>query len=122
MADPEARLVDDQPVDLAGANGERPQVMPVPPQDVDPIETQEWFDMLQYVLKTIAPERVKQLLNMLDANARHAGVTLPHALNTPYINTIAASQQPRYPGKRELERRLKSVIRWNAMAMVQRAN
>jgi pyruvate dehydrogenase E1 component len=105
-----------------GANGEGPPVTPVPPQDIDPAETREWLDSLEYVLNTKGPERVKQLLGMLDGKARQAGVTLPHALNTPYINTIAAAQQPRYPGNRELERRIKSIVRWNAMAMVHRAN
>src|SRR6187397_3445448 len=80
-----------------GGNGEGPPVTPVPPQDIDPAETQEWLDSLEYVLSTKGPERVKQLLGMLDAKARQAGVTLPHALNTPYINTIPAARQSRYP-------------------------
>ena len=103
------------------ANGEQQSPVP-PPQDLDPAETQEWLDSLEYVLKTRGPERVRQLLGALDQKARQAGVELPHALNTPYINTIPLSQQPRYPGNRDLERRIKSIIRWNAMAMVHRAN
>ena len=102
--------------------GEGPPVTGVPQQDLDPAETQEWLDSLEYVLQTKGPERVKQLLALLDRKARQAGVELPFALNTPYINTIHHSQQPRYPGNRELERRIKSIIRWNAMAMVHRAN
>src|SRR5215831_9597878 len=104
------------------ANGEGPQVTAAPPQDIDPIETREWLDSLDYVLNTKGPERVKQLLASLDRKARQQGVELPYALNTPYINTIHHSQQPRYPGNRELERRIKSIIRWNAMAMVHKAN
>ena len=111
---------------LAGGNGHGPYIAPVPPpsqsQDVDPAETQEWLESLDYVLNSKGPERVKQLLAVLDAKARQAGVELPHALNTPYVNTIPADKQPRYPGNRELERRIKSIIRWNAMAMVDRAN
>ena len=103
------------------ANGEQQSPVP-PPQDLDPAETQEWLDSLEYVLKTRGPERVRQLLGALDQKARQAGVELPHALNTPYINTIPHHQQPRYPGNRDLERRIKSIIRWNAMAMVHRAN
>jgi pyruvate dehydrogenase E1 component len=104
------------------SNGDGPPVTPIPPQDIDPAETREWLDSLEYVLNTKGPERVKQLLGMLDAKARQAGVMLPHALNTPYINTIPPSLQARYPGNRELERRIKSIVRWNAMAMVHRAN
>src|ERR687883_191670 len=83
---------------LALANGDGPQVTPLPPQDIDPIETKEWLDSLEYVINTKGPERVKQLLAVLDRKARQAGVELPYALNTPYINTIHHSQQPRYPG------------------------
>src|SRR6476620_7335718 len=104
------------------ANGDGPHITPVPPQDIDPVETKEWLDSLEYVLSTKGPERVKQLLAVLDRKARQAGVELPHLLNTPYINTIPRAAQPRYPGNRELERRIKSIIRWNAMAMVVRAN
>jgi pyruvate dehydrogenase E1 component len=107
-------------------NGQGPYIPPGQPpsqnQDVDPAETQEWLDSLEYVLSTKGPERVKQLLALLDARARKAGVAMPHPLNTPYINTITPGQQPRYPGNRDLERRIKSIIRWNAMAMVHRAN
>src|SRR5262245_40631788 len=106
--------------------GRGPYIAPVGPpsqtQDVDPAEAQEWLDSLEYVFNTKGPERVKQLLALLDAKARQAGVAMPHPLNTPYINTIAPGQQPRYPGNRDLERRIKSIIRWNAMAMVHRAN
>jgi len=90
--------------------------------DVDPGETQEWLDSLQYVLESKGPERVRYLLSTLEHKAHLAGVELPFAANTPYVNTIPADEQPPYPGNREIERRIKSIIRWNAMAMVTRAN
>ena len=90
--------------------------------DLDPAETAEWLASLEYVLEAKGPERAKFLLSMLDEVAARQGVELPFAINTPYINTIPADQQPQYPGNREIERRIKSIIRWNAMAMVSRAN
>jgi pyruvate dehydrogenase E1 component len=92
------------------------------PVDIDPVETAEWLGSLDYVLKSKGPERVKYLLKALDTKARSEGVDVPLEVNTPYINTIPRHQQPAYPGNREIERRIKSIIRWNAMAMVQRAN
>ncbi|HND54788.1 MAG TPA: pyruvate dehydrogenase (acetyl-transferring), homodimeric type, partial [Pirellulaceae bacterium] len=91
-------------------------------RDVDPAETLEWAESLDYVLNTKGAERAKFLLQTLQDRARRQGVDLPIATNTPYINTIPASKQPPYPGNREIERRIKSIIRWNAMAMVVRAN
>ncbi len=90
--------------------------------DADPAETAEWLSSLDYVLKSQGPERVKFLLKSLDTRARSEGVDVPLEVNTPYINTIPPHKQPKYPGNRELERRIKSIIRWNAMAMVQQAN
>ena len=90
--------------------------------DIDPAETAEWLESLRYVLETKGPERVRYLLSVLDQTAYRQGVELPFALNTPYVNTIPADRQPVYPGNREIERRIKSFIRWNAMAMVVRAN
>jgi pyruvate dehydrogenase E1 component len=90
--------------------------------DADPVETGEWLDSLEYVLRSKGPERVKFLLSMLEKKARLEGVELPLDSNTPYVNTISTAKQPMYPGNRELERRIKSIIRWNAMAMVVRAN
>ena len=90
--------------------------------DIDPTETAEWLESLEYVLDSKGPERVKFLLSMLERKARRAGVDLPTAMNTPYVNSIPVNKQPAYPGNRELERRIKSIIRWNAMAMVVRAN
>jgi pyruvate dehydrogenase E1 component len=91
-------------------------------QDIDPAETAEWLESLDYVLSSKGPERVSHLLSVLDETAYRQGVELPFTATTPYINTIPAEKQPKYPGNREMERRIKSFVRWNAMAMVVRAN
>jgi pyruvate dehydrogenase E1 component len=109
--------VQDIPVDDAAASMFMSTV-----QDLDPAETQEWLDSLNYVLQSKGAERVKYLLAALEERAREQGVDLPIDLDTPYINTIPPSAQPRYPGNREIERRIKSIVRWNAMAMVVKAN
>ncbi len=90
--------------------------------DPDPLETAEWLESLRSVLENQGPERVSFLLGELSEAAHREGVELPFTATTPYINTIPADKQPPYPGNRELERRIKSIIRWNAMAMVTRAN
>jgi pyruvate dehydrogenase E1 component len=90
--------------------------------DIDPAETAEWLESLDYVLQSKGPERVRYLLQKLDERAAREGVELPFTANTPYINSIPVEKQPVYPGNREIERRIKSIIRWNAMAMVVRAN
>src|SRR5256714_2814550 len=97
------------------------QTSPIP-NDVDPAETAEWLESLDYVLERKGHERVQQLLTALEQAAHRNGVELPFTAPTPYVNTIPHDKEPRYPGKRELERRIKSFIRWNAMAMVVRAN
>ena len=91
-------------------------------QDVNPVETSEWLQSLDYVLKNGGPERARFLLSALDRRAHVEGVELPYTATTPYINTITPEEQPPYPGDREIERRIKSIVRWNAMAMVVRAN
>ena len=89
---------------------------------LDNSELNEWLESLEYVLQSGGPEKVRELLNELDNYAHKEGVDLPFTANTPYINTIPKDKQPKYPGGREIERRIKSIIRWNAMAMVVRAN
>jgi len=89
---------------------------------LDNEELNEWLESLEYVLQSGGAKKVKELLNALDNYAHKAGVDLPYTANTPYINTIPKEKQPKYPGGREIERRIKSIIRWNAMAMVVRAN
>lgn len=90
--------------------------------ELEAVETREWLESLNYVLNHSGPERVQQLLQQLQDYAYGAGVRLPFSANTPYINTIPVEDQPLFPGNREIERRIKSIIRWNAMAMVVRAN
>ena len=90
--------------------------------ELDELELKEWLESLEYVLQSGGPEKVKELLHNLDTYAQEAGVELPFTANTPHINTIPKSAQPPFPGGREIERRIKSLIRWNAMAMVVRAN
>jgi len=89
---------------------------------IDDIELREWLESLEYVLQTEGPEKVKELLHNLDTYAHQKGVEIPFTANTPHINTIPKEKQPPFPGGREIERRIKSLVRWNAMAMVVRAN
>jgi pyruvate dehydrogenase E1 component len=86
------------------------------------IETREWIESLEYVLEEGGPDRVVRLLRELELFATRRGVELPFTANTPYINTIPVKEQVPYPGNREIERRIKSLVRWNALAMVVRAN
>ncbi|QHI70083.1 pyruvate dehydrogenase (acetyl-transferring), homodimeric type [Tichowtungia aerotolerans] len=90
-------------------------------QNTDP-EKQDWLDALDELIDSAGAERAKDILHDLQVSAHRKGVRLPFSANTPYINTIPVDEEPAYPGDRELERRIKSLIRWNAMAMVVRAN
>ncbi|MGK9475644.1 pyruvate dehydrogenase (acetyl-transferring), homodimeric type [Melioribacter sp. OK-6-Me] len=90
--------------------------------ELEEIELQEWLESLEYVLQTGGPEKVKELLHNLDTYAHQKGVEIPFTANTPHINTIPKEKEPPFPGGREIERRIKSLVRWNAMAMVVRAN
>ena len=93
-----------------------------PLQDNDRAETQDWIDSLKGVVETSGRPRARYLLDrIIDWGKRH-NVVAPFTANTPYINTISLEDQPPYPGDRALERRIKSLVRWNAMAMVVRAN
>jgi len=91
-------------------------------EDIDPQETQEWLDSLQAVLESGGPDRAHFLVEKLIDRARRSGVRLPYSPNTAFQNTIPPNQQAPYPGDRAIERRIKSLIRWNAMAMVVKAN
>ena len=86
------------------------------------LEEQEWLESLDYVLATYPPEQVQDLLRQLLHRAEQTGVHIPFSANRAYVNTISRSEQPAFPGDRQIERRIKSLIRWNAMAMVVRAN
>lgn len=86
------------------------------------LETREWLESLDEVLSRAGEVRVTQLLQELSLRAQIAGVEIPFTANTAYVNTILRTEQPAYPGNLELEQRIRSYIRWNAMAMVVRAN
>src|SRR5438876_1198316 len=90
--------------------------------DVEEIERREWLESLDYVMEEGGPERVEHLLQLLRIHAQSDGVRLPYTANTPYINSICLEEEPPFPGSPEIERRIKSLVRWNALAMVVRAN
>ncbi len=92
------------------------------PDDIDPVETQEWLESMDSVLRVEGPERAHFLLERLIDHTRRSGLYLPFKPNTAYVNTISTGQEPEYPGDRALERRIEAYIRWNAMAMVVQAN
>ena len=85
-------------------------------------EIQEWLESLDSVLKDAGPELVSQIITRLTAHAAVSGVQVPFSAQTPYANTIPTRLQPVFPGDQEIERRIKSLVRWNALAMVVRAN
>jgi pyruvate dehydrogenase E1 component len=91
-------------------------------KQLDEIELREWLESLEYVLDSAGPERALELLKKLEAHAKKLGVEIPFSANTPYINTVPATEDESYPGDLALERRIRNLIRWNAMAMVVRAN
>src|ERR1041384_4524068 len=90
--------------------------------ELEALETREWLESLDWWLRSGGPARVNRLRRELSDPARRSGVRQPFTANTPYINTIPASEQPPFPGSREVERRIKSLVRWNALAMVVKAN
>jgi pyruvate dehydrogenase E1 component len=90
--------------------------------DPDAQETNEWLDALAGVIDNEGPQRAHYLIEKLIETAREEGVDIPYSATTQYINTIPADQQPPYPGNPDMEIKLHSYIRWNAMAMVVRAN
>jgi len=90
--------------------------------DMDPIETREWLESIDSVMKTHGPERAHYIINKMVDHARRSGSYLPSAYNTAYLNTIPVGMQPNYPGDRSIEKRIEAFIRWNAMAMVVQAN
>ncbi len=92
------------------------------PQDLDPAETQEWLDALDSVIEREGPERAHQLLEQLIEKARRSGASIPCSAQPAYINTIPVHLEARSPGNAAYEERIRSFIRWNAMAMVVRAN
>jgi len=93
----------------------------VPTAELDPTEVAEWLESLDDLLVRQGPDAVKQLLTQLYSRAQSQSVPIVPSITTAYVNTIAAENQPEYPGDQEIERRLRSLVRWNAMAMVQQA-
>src|SRR5258708_29871596 len=90
-------------------------------QDADPLETREWVDSLEAVLEIEGPERAHFLLEQLVDKARRSGAYLPYSAQTAYLNTIPPHLEERLPGDRGIENRIRSLVRWNAVAMVLRA-
>jgi pyruvate dehydrogenase E1 component len=90
--------------------------------DVDPVETREWLDALDSVLAFEGTDRARFLLGELAAEGRRRGAPAPYSATTPYLNTIPVDQQPAYPGDLATEWNIRSINRWNALAMVLRAN
>ena len=103
----------DLPNQQTGANGS---------QDIDPIETKEWIDALNGVIQQGGVDRAAFLIDEQISHARVSGVVQPFHAETPYINTIPVEQQARLPGDQEIEHKIRSYTRWNAMAMVLKAN
>ncbi len=100
-----------------------PAIQPfLTPADADPQESAEWRDALASVLQAAGPQRVRELMSMLAATARDPSIGWQPTWGTPYVNTIAVNQQPAFPGDLAIEERLASLMRWNALAMVVRAN
>ncbi len=93
-----------------------------PLQGLDGPEIQEWLESLDSVLQSSGPEVATYILERLRAHAKLIGIEIPFTANTPYVNTIPHQLQPDFPGDQQLERRIKSLVRWNAAAMVVRAN
>jgi pyruvate dehydrogenase E1 component len=90
--------------------------------DADSQETREWMDALSAVIESEGPERAHYLLEQLLEHAREKSIDMPFSATTGYVNTIATDQEERSPGNLEMEERLRAYMRWNAMAMVVKAN
>ena len=91
-------------------------------RDLDPLETQEWLDALRAVQQHLGPERANFLVDKLVQEARREGIYIPASLTTAYRNTMAPEKEERSPGDRDIEHKIRSAIRWNAVAIILRAN
>ncbi len=98
------------------------QLNPEEREKLHKIEVKEWLESLDYVVERAGTDWAKELLGQLETHAYRLGIDVPFSANTPYVNTIPLEEQPEYPGDLELEKYINSLIRWNAMAMVVRAN
>jgi len=92
------------------------------PGDTDPAETREWLDALASLVEAAGPERARFVLDALQDESRRYALAWKPPRNTPYVNTIALNEQAAFPGNLEIEQRLAAIMRWNALAMVVRAN
>lgn len=90
--------------------------------DIDPDETREWMEALESVIEKEGSDRASFLIEKLVSTARQSGSDIPFSATTAYINTISVDQQPKFPGNTDIERTIRSYVRWNAMMMVLRAN
>ena len=118
-APPASRKTDREPV--AAATGSADEVADVPAAVLDPTELDEWLESVDDIVHRHGPGALSHLLTQLYSRAQAQGVPVVPSITTPYINTIPPEAEPPFPGDRAIERRLKSIIRWNAMAMVVRA-
>jgi pyruvate dehydrogenase E1 component len=91
-------------------------------KDKKTVENREWIDSIRYVIKNGGKDRVREILDLLQNEAQKSGISFSRPFNTPYINTIPPEKESAYPGDLEIERKLTGIIRWNAMAMVAKAN
>ncbi|MBT5911076.1 MAG: pyruvate dehydrogenase (acetyl-transferring), homodimeric type, partial [Opitutae bacterium] len=91
-------------------------------EELDTLETQEWIDSVASVIREDGAERAKFLLDKVFEQACLAGVDMPSGITTNYINSIPTSEEPEYPGDKDIERRIRAVVRWNAVMMVLRAS
>src|SRR5258706_14181294 len=117
----EATAVNNETTANNGATADYGTHIPVP-HGLDDLEVQEWLESLDSLLESSGPEVATEILERLRAHATVSGIDLPFTANTPYANTIPNRLEPLFPGDQELERPIKSLIRWNALAMVVRAN
>src|SRR6058998_483397 len=92
------------------------------PDDLNPLETSEWVEALDEIIDEAGPDRASYVLERLMERASNLGVRVPLRWNTPYVNTIPPEDEVEKPGSRAIERNIKSMVRWNATAMVVRAN
>jgi len=90
--------------------------------DIDPLETEEWVDSILAIIENEGVERAQYILQRLSSKVTETGAQIPYSINTPYRNTIPVDKEARMPGDLFMERAVRSLIRWNAMAMVVRAN
>jgi pyruvate dehydrogenase E1 component len=109
-------------ISMAALPEMQPSSLSAAPSDDDPQETREWLDALEALIEAEGPQRAHFVLEALIAQARQRGVDMPFSANTAYVNTIPPDEEARSPGNLEIEERLRAYMRWNAMAMVVRAN